>query len=633
MNIWLARASEKFVQTLNAFAIRVPPQDTHAMTNPNNEYTMVEQPFFEQLSTMGWKHLPGDVDVPELTERTSFRETLLLGRLKFALKKLNPWMGESQMSQAVYAITHIAGSKLMERNQAAMMLLVKGVKVDVDPREHDIPTKSVRVFDFDDSSQNDFLAINQFRVDILGSSSRSHCIPDLVLFVNGLPLVVVECKNPASSNPIGAAITDLRKYSNQRDNEEEEGIERLFDFNLFMVATSFYEARSGTIGARPKHFMEWKDTSPTPMSEVAEKLAAHRKTRPSVRSGSATDGQISADADVFTPTDNSLATVADAELKYVTSSGQSVKGRLLSSQQMLIAGMLHPDRILDLLHNFVLFMDESGRTIKVLARYQQYRAVHESIHRLLNKQTRLQHGEEDQRDARQLGFINKSAANLYRDSQLNIADCGEIVRELIDKHLIARGIDPEIEPVDIMDPNFGKEVDKQNSDRAKAAAMEHAVRAHCSKKMDEDPVLYQEFSERINKILAEFAENWAEQKAAFLKCIGDLTAAEKQDVAGLSPGTQVPFFRTLIKHAGLDGKSMDATAIRKVAGMTVDILDHIRQEIRAAGFWQHPNKREVLRSWVEVYLYENDAIQDHDKVPALADQIVDQAKSKHTVLA
>jgi type I restriction enzyme, R subunit len=235
-------------------------------------------------------------------------------------------------------------------------------------------------------------------------------------------------------------------------------------------------------------------------------------------------------------------------------------------------------------------------------------------------------------DAKQLGFINKSAANLYRDSQLEIADCGKQVSELIDKYLISRGIDPEIEPIDVMDAEFDKEVEKQPSDRAKAAAMEHAAKAHISQKMDDDPVFYQEFSERIKKVLVDFAENWKEQKEAFFKIIGDMRTAEGKSLAGLAPYTQVPFFRTLMKHAGKDSNSAEESVIKKYAGMTVEILDHVRQEIRTPGFWQNPNKREVLRSWVEVYLLENDALDNDSGAAAVADDLVDQAHSKHTAL-
>jgi type I restriction enzyme R subunit len=82
--------------------------------------------------------------------------------------------------------------------------------------------------------------------------------------VNGIPLVVVECKAPLAPEPIATAIDQLRRYSNQRSRyEENESNERLFHTNQILVATCFDEARAGTIGAPGRHFFEWKDTRVT----------------------------------------------------------------------------------------------------------------------------------------------------------------------------------------------------------------------------------------------------------------------------------------------------------------------------------------------------------------------------------
>ena len=97
-----------------------------------------------------------------------------------------------------------------------------------------------------------------------------------MLFVNGIPVVVVECKSPATSEPMPTAIDQLRRYSNQRkaagEVDEDEGAERLFHTNQFVVATSYDEARVGTISAEAEHYAEWKDTAPVPMDEVQAEL-------------------------------------------------------------------------------------------------------------------------------------------------------------------------------------------------------------------------------------------------------------------------------------------------------------------------------------------------------------------------
>src|SRR5206468_2819038 len=118
--------------------------------------------------------------------------------------------------------------------------------------------------------------INQFKVEL--TSGRGHVIPDAVLFVNGIPLVVAEFKSPGIENPLQEAINQLLRYSNQRKElfptlyTDSEGVERLFHTNQLLIASNFFEARASTIGAPPEAYLEWADTSPVPMSTVAEEL-------------------------------------------------------------------------------------------------------------------------------------------------------------------------------------------------------------------------------------------------------------------------------------------------------------------------------------------------------------------------
>src|SRR5690606_8732279 len=101
---------------------------------------------------------------------------------------------------------------------------------------------------WNDWKNNDFFAINQFRVDQLGG--KRYSVPDIVLFVNGIPLVVIECKSPTATDPIEEAITQLLRYSNQREwVDEDEGVERLFYYNQLMIATSGYKAVVGSVSS------------------------------------------------------------------------------------------------------------------------------------------------------------------------------------------------------------------------------------------------------------------------------------------------------------------------------------------------------------------------------------------------
>lgn len=186
------------------------------MANLPDEKTYVEIPFIEQLKGMGWGHIEGDIDVPYLTERESFREVLLKDRLRKALKKINlndrgnPWLDEDRINQIVSVLERISAPKLIEANKTAFDLIVGGFSVSGGLNADSNREKTARIIDFEHPEQNDFLAINQFRVDVPGG--KTFIAPDIVLFVNGIPLVVVECKSPKITNPMEEGINQLLRY-------------------------------------------------------------------------------------------------------------------------------------------------------------------------------------------------------------------------------------------------------------------------------------------------------------------------------------------------------------------------------------------------------------------------------------
>ncbi|HEY0073082.1 MAG TPA: type I restriction endonuclease, partial [Abditibacteriaceae bacterium] len=224
--------------------------------NPN-EYTVSEAPLLQQLVAMGWEYVEGDLQYPAKTGRSSFSETILLERLKAAFRKVNldeagdEWLDNLTIERAIRELLKPEGNGLLEMNQHFMQRLVTGVRVTVaegpctgqDVTLHPIAWQPDRLQD------NEFLAINQFQVLIKGTPYTKR--PDVVLFVNGLPLVVIECKSPAISEPLQSALDDLLHYSGQkrRDAGEREGIPELFHFNALLIGTSFYQARAGTLGA------------------------------------------------------------------------------------------------------------------------------------------------------------------------------------------------------------------------------------------------------------------------------------------------------------------------------------------------------------------------------------------------
>jgi type I restriction enzyme R subunit len=319
------------------------------------EYLESEKPLIDQLVGMGWVHTEGDFNDPAKTLRDDFRQVLLEKDLKDALRRINldpkkkEWLDDARLAQAMNALKRVPAANLLEANQETTNLLLKGMVVDGVEGWNDGKGQTVHFFDWDRPERNTFRVVNQFRLDCPSGQNPKFITPDLVLFVNGIPLVVIECKSPHVPSALEEAIDQLQRYANRRQElrivDVPEGNEELFRFSQVLVATCFERARAGTFSSLACHYLEWKDTSPVPISEVAAKL-----------------GKAS-----------------------------------LSSQETLAAGMLRPAHLLDIVRHFTLFMDGGGRTFKAVCRYQQFRAVQIAHRRLRDGKTRTQDGEHDRR--------------------------------------------------------------------------------------------------------------------------------------------------------------------------------------------------------------------------------------------
>jgi type I restriction enzyme R subunit len=221
-------------------------------------------------------------------------------------------------------------------NQDVLELLLKNTSVAED-RTTGRKNPPVHLIDFDNPARNDFFAVTQLKVKLPGV--EEHIYPDLICFLNGLPVVVVECKSPKVSDAMGDAIEQLLRYSQQRGDAMREGSQRLFAYNQFVVATCRSKAMFGTISTRSeKHFYRWTDPYPYTVAEIATGTTA--------------------------PND----------------------------QQRLVAGMLSRQNLLDIIHSFTIFRTEDKQTIKIVGRYQQFRAVKKITQRLLNGENPLKRG-------------------------------------------------------------------------------------------------------------------------------------------------------------------------------------------------------------------------------------------------
>lgn len=180
-------------------------------------------------------------------ERSDYSTVYLEGRLTDALSRINNNVKISEIEEAVRKITISQHPNLLINNQAFHKLVTDGVDVEIREDDGRNTTKKLWLFDFENPENNDFLAVNQFTV-IEGSSNKR---PDVILFVNGLPLVVFELKNSTDEKVgISQAYNQLQTY--------KKTIPSLFQFNAFMVTSDGINARAGTLTSNEERFMMWR---------------------------------------------------------------------------------------------------------------------------------------------------------------------------------------------------------------------------------------------------------------------------------------------------------------------------------------------------------------------------------------
>lgn len=311
----------------------MPYQDKTPAHIRLDERNHVERPLLDQLAGLGWEVLDLEMkQEPKQSFRENFTEVVLAPVLRDQLKVINPWLEDDQVDEVMkHLIASFPSTDLLENNRHVLNLLLENTSVS-ENRTTGEKSPTVRYIDFTKLVNNRFIAVCQFKLRILGT--EHHIVPDIVLFLNGLPVVVIECKSPKVKEPIPQAIDQMLRYGEQR-GAKGEGSAPLFYFNQFVVATCRNEAKFGTITTHiEKHFYRWSDPYPRTVEDLT-----HGGSGP-------------------------------------------------NDQQRLVAGMLDRQNLLDILRTFTIFSEsDRGELIKIVGRYQQFRAVKLAVQRLLAGKT------------------------------------------------------------------------------------------------------------------------------------------------------------------------------------------------------------------------------------------------------
>ena len=281
----------------------------------------VEQAALAWLESVGWHTAHGPDLIPN--GRADYGSVILETRLRDTIARLNPELPAEAWNDAFTKLTRPAGSNLVTRNREFHRMLVNGVTVEYRSDDGAIRGAQARIIDFDNADANDLLVVNQFTVTENQNTRRA----DIVLFVSGLPLGVIELKKPADPDAgIWDAWNQLQTYKDE--------LPRLFTMNELLMVSDGMQALVGTLTAGREWFKPWRAIS-------GERLA-----------------------DANAP-----------------------------DLQVMLEGVCSPDRLLTLVHDFIVFEDDGANLpIKKMAGYHQFHAVQVAVQETL-RAAELQHSE------------------------------------------------------------------------------------------------------------------------------------------------------------------------------------------------------------------------------------------------
>lgn len=287
-------------------------------TQPENTHSgfseaLVEDAVTDILQELGWRYEDPLLIAPDglNKERTSHTEVILRGLLTAAAHRLNPDIPVDVIQSALRQLQLPETPSLIEENRRIHRLLVDGIDVEYRRADGAIKGDKVRLIDYHDPSNNDLMVTNQFTVVEAGHNRR----PDVIAFVNGLPLVVIELKNAASENAtVEDAFHQLQTYKQQ--------IPSLFRTNAALITSDGLLARIGSLSADEDRFMPWRT--------------------------------VTGAQDDFTP--------------------EGPK-----EMETLIRGLMRPDYLLQLVRDFTVFGDKGDGVFKIIAGYHQFHGARKAL--------------------------------------------------------------------------------------------------------------------------------------------------------------------------------------------------------------------------------------------------------------
>lgn len=215
--------------------------------------SVIEQAALDWLQNLGYTYAfaPDIACDGESPERENYFDAILRHRLQDAIARINPSIPASAQEEAMRRITRLSQPSLLLNNHAFHQMLVNGIEVDYKAKDGRTISGRVQVIDFENIENNNWLVVNQYTVEASHHNGKVNRRPDVVIFINGLPLAVIELKNAADENAtIWSAFNQLQTYKEQ--------IPVLFHANELLIISDGLNARIGSLTANKEWFLPWK---------------------------------------------------------------------------------------------------------------------------------------------------------------------------------------------------------------------------------------------------------------------------------------------------------------------------------------------------------------------------------------
>ena len=287
---------------------------------------LVEQPAINWLKGLGYSYIHGSELCPENGERETYRDVILKKRFISAIKRINPWIDDRIAEEVYKKVSDIPHPDFVIKSKIFYDYLIQGVKVIKDKKEG--RTRLVKIIDFESIEDNDFLIANQFTVEYQFERDI-HRRPDIVVFINGIPMAVFELKSFNAHETAKDAFNDHKT--------KIKDIPQLYIYSQVLVASDGFETKYGSTTSNWERFFVWEG--------------------------------------IFSDDDVEIEQIDEDHYRYI------YNGKGITSLELLLKGLFRKEHFVEYLKDFIFFLKSGQTYTKMIAMYHQFYTVKKAIER------------------------------------------------------------------------------------------------------------------------------------------------------------------------------------------------------------------------------------------------------------